>query len=160
MALRRFIALALLMALAGCDPKTDFSPVETEAYLVLMDQIAETKDGPPLTADVRLCVAIITGDDPDGRKTRREFVEQLRNDAPENFKLVTVAPISECVKGSFHRTRLNGKVATILFASNRDEKGRWEAGIICGALCGRGYYYLIDRTHGELIAKRVGEWLS
>src|SRR4030095_7039612 len=125
MALHRLIALASVIALAGCDPKTDFSPVETEAYLVLMDQITETKAGPPLTADVRLCVAIITGDDPDGRRTRGEFVEKLRNDAPENFKPVTVAPINECVKESFGRMRLSGKVAKILFASNRDEKGRW-----------------------------------
>ncbi len=160
MALRRLIALALVIALAGCDAKTDFSSAENEAYLVLMDQIVETEDGPPLTADVRLCVAIITDDDPDGRKTRREFVERLRNDAPENFRPVTVVPINECVQGSFGRMRLNGKIAKILFASNQDEKGRWKAGVVCGPLCGRGYYYLIDLAHGELTAKRVGEWVS
>jgi hypothetical protein len=160
MALRWLIALALVIALAGCDPKTDFSPVETEAYLVLMDQITETKDGPPLTVDARLCVAIITGDDPDGRKTRREFVEQLRNDAPENFKPVTVAPINECVKGSLGRMRLNGKIAKILFASNQDENGRWQAGIICGPLCGIGYFYAIDRTHGEPIAVRLDRYVN
>jgi hypothetical protein len=158
MILRRLIALALAIALAGCDAKPDFSPAETEAHLVLMDQINETKDGPPLTADARLCVAIFTADDPDGRKTRLEFVEHLRNGAPENFKAVTVAPIGECVKGSFGRMRLNGKVAKILFASR--ENGRWQAGFMCGPLCGIGYYYVIDRTHGELIAKRVGKWVS
>ncbi len=160
MALRRLIALALVIALAGCDPKTDFSPAETEAYLVLMDQINETKSGPPLTADVRLCVAIHTDSDPTGLQTRRAFVERLHDDAPQNFKAATLAPISECVQGSFDRMRLNGKRAQILHASKEGPGGRWQAGIICGPLCGIGYFYAIDRTHGEPVAVRLDQYVN
>src|SRR5262249_7717703 len=97
MATWRSIILALMVGLAGCDSETGLSPVETEAYLVLMDQIAERPDGPPLTSDIRICVAINTDADPSGIQTRRVFVERLRTEAPTYFKTATLAPISECV---------------------------------------------------------------
>lgn len=164
--MRRLIALAALIQLGACQtapevkPSTGLSETDTEAYLVLMDQLAEVSRASSAPAAV-YCVAVYTLDDPEGMHTNPALIEKITRDALESFD-VHLVPGRKCSATTFGDTPSPPRRPDVFAAMKLGESspGTWLAGYVCGALCGHGNRYIIEYRSGTLVAKRVGYFIS
>ena len=138
------------------------SPIEKEVFVVLVDQLGELqqpRDGAPLL----LCTAYTIAGETQTR-SGDALLSALRQALPPDLKAKIIDGTS-CSQNRYGESIApDGKRALRFGASRRFEERWhgliWEAGWMCGALCGSGEIYRIELDRNQPTAVSVGYWTS
>jgi hypothetical protein len=111
-------------------------------------------------AENGICVGVHRTSTSDVSAISPRILQTLESNIISSPKLVPYSPDRCGTETGFGDTPATRKIPWLLYASDVNEHPDWDAGFVCGSLCGWGHLYRVEIEGDEVTVEAIGDWIS
>jgi hypothetical protein len=156
------MALSLLSACYAGSPDDavpGLLPEERAIYQMLALEL-EGFRAKKYEAEDGICVGVHrTPNSPDMSAASPRLLQALEANVAGSPKLIPYSP-DRCGTEVFGNAPTVPKIPWLLYASDVNDHPDWDAGFVCGGLCGWGHLYRVEIDGHDVSVRVIGDWIS